>query len=111
MTATEPLDTDMNQTTGERDGRRWWPWIVGALTIAAMVVVAVAVTSSSRTAAEVDGRELSTATVQRRNLVVTETVSGTFGYGEAQAITFRTSTDGVTTVLSGLSGVLPSPPN
>lgn len=107
----EPLDTDMNQTTGERDGRRWWPWIVGALTIAAMVVVAVAVTSSSRTAAEVDGRELSTATVQRRNLVVTETVSGTFGYGEAEAITFRTSTDGVETVLGGLAGIVTSAPN
>jgi peptidoglycan hydrolase-like protein with peptidoglycan-binding domain len=107
----EAMDTDINQTVGERDGRRRWPWIVGALLTAAVVAVAVAVLSSSNTATEVGGRELSTATVRRLNLVVTETVSGTLGYGDAEAITFRTSSDGVETVYGGLAGVITSAPD
>jgi len=110
MTATEPLDTDTGGTSAEPGGRHWWPWIVGALAIAAVVAVAVSVSSSSSTDTEVGGEELSTAMVQQRDLVDTETVSGTLGYGDAEAITFRTSPDGVETVFGGLAGVVTSAP-
>ncbi|GMQ94482.1 MAG: hypothetical protein BMS9Abin12_1974 [Acidimicrobiia bacterium] len=119
MTATEPPDTDTSgaigidttPSNGERDGRRWWPWIVGALVIAAAVAVAVAVTSSSSTATDLGSKEFSTATVVQRNIVVTETVSGTLGYGDAEAIVFRTSPDGIETVYGGLAGVVTSGPD
>ncbi len=111
MTATEPPDGNTGKTSAQPSGRHWWPWFVGALAIAAVVAVAVSVTSSSNPDAEVDGQELSTATVQQRDLVVTETVSGTLGYGDAEAISFRTSPDGVETVFGGLAGVVTSAPN
>jgi multidrug efflux system membrane fusion protein len=127
MTVTEPRDTDTIDSmdtgpseatdidTGQprevRTSRRWWPWLLVALLIAAAVAVVVAVTSSSSTSSDVGGQELSTVAVQQQNLVVTETVSGTLGYGDAEAITFRTSPDGVDTVYGALGGVVTSAPD
>ncbi len=87
------------------------PWIVGALLVAVVVAIALAMTNSSDTSVTADSEELSTSTVRQQNLVVTETVSGTLGYGDAEAIAFRTSPAGVETVYGALSGVVTSAPN
>ena len=119
MTSTESLDTEMQESTApaiiEMDegdgGRKWWPWIVGALLVAVVVAIALAMTNSSDTSVTADSEELSTSTVRQQDLVVTETVSGTLGYGDAEAIAFRTSPAGVETVYGALSGVVTSAPN
>ncbi len=127
MTTTEPLDTeasvsvdspasktvgvDGDEPNGQRGSRRWWPWVLVTLAIVAVVAVVVAVTSSSGTSTEATSQRLSTATVQQLDLVVTETVSGTLGYGDAEAITFRTSPDGVDRAYGALAGVITSAPD
>jgi multidrug efflux system membrane fusion protein len=127
MTTTEPLNSESSETvdnrrsdaivadgddaTGQRGSRRWWPWIVGILAIAAVVAVVMAVTSSSSTSTETTNQEFLTATVKQLDLVVTETVSGTLGYGDAEAVNFRTAPDGVDTVYGALAGVVTSAPN
>jgi peptidoglycan hydrolase-like protein with peptidoglycan-binding domain len=127
MTVTEPQDTDTidsmesgttevvnseeSQRNGTSTGRRWWPWIVVALAVVAVVAVVVAMTNSSSTSSDIGGPELSTVAVQQQNLVVTETVSGTLGYGDSEAIAFRTSPDGVDNVYGALAGVVTSAPD
>jgi peptidoglycan hydrolase-like protein with peptidoglycan-binding domain len=127
MTTTEPLETESNNTvdTPQNDGtvtdgddstvqqrsRRWWPWIVVLVAIVAVVAAVLAVTSSSGTSTEATDQEFSTATVKQLDLVVTETVSGTLGYGDAEAVAFRTSPDGVDNVYGALAGVVTSAPD
>lgn len=95
---------------GETGARRWWPWILAASVVAAVAVLAVAFSSSSSPETEAGNVEFSTATVQRRDLVVTETFAGTLGYGDPSAVTFRTSPDGVETVFGGLAGIVTNAP-
>ena len=119
MASTESSDTEMGQPatesiaeTGEGDGRRrWWPWILGALLITVAAVAALAVAGSSDTSVAADSEELSTSTVREQDLIVTETVSGTLGYGDAESIAFRTSPTGVETVYGALAGVVTSAPS
>ena len=108
---TEAMDPEMSQQGEATTGRRWWPWILVALAIPAVVAVVVAMTNSSSTSNDIGGPELSTATVQQQNLVVTETVSGILGYGDAQAIAFRTSPDGIDNVYGALAGVVTAAPD
>jgi peptidoglycan hydrolase-like protein with peptidoglycan-binding domain len=130
MTTTEPLDTESSETvdipktepvptgradttdsTGEHGRRRRWPWVLVVLAIAAVVAFVVAEASSTTTSLDTTNQEFSTATVKQLDLVVTETVSGTLGYGEAEAIAFRTSPDGVDNVYGALAGVVTSAPD
>lgn len=48
--------------------------------------------------------------MQQVDLVVTETVSGTLGYGDPEAIAFRTSQDGIDNVYGALAGVVTKAP-
>ena len=109
-TTTEASDSSLSQQSGDPTKRRWWPWVVVVLAIAAVVAFVVVQTSSSTTSVDSTDQELSTATVQQLDLVVTETVSGTLGYGDAEAITFRTSPDGVDNVYGALAGVITKAP-
>jgi multidrug efflux system membrane fusion protein len=127
MTTTEPLETESSETvdvpqsdgtvtdgdssTAQSDSRRWWPWIIVLPAIVAVVAAVWAVTSSSSTSTEATDQEFSTATVKQLDLVVTETVSGTLGYGDAEAVAFRTSPDGVDNVYGALAGVVTSAPD
>lgn len=107
----EPIDVDVSESQRRRGWRRWWPWIVVALVIAAVVAFVVVETGSSSSSIESADERFSTATVQQRNLVVTETVSGTLGYGDVEAIAFRSSPDGVDNVYGALAGVVTSAPD
>lgn len=84
--------------------RRWWilPVIAVGLAAAAIAVIALLSTNGS------DGAEtattLNTATVQRTDLVATEDLDGTLGYGASDQISFVSSTDGVVTVTGLLPG-------
>jgi multidrug efflux system membrane fusion protein len=127
MTTTEPLETESSETVGipQSDGvvnegdassgqsgsRRWWPWIIVVLGIVAVIAVVVAVASSSSTSIEATDQEFSTATVKQLDLVVTETVSGTLGYGDVEAVPFRSSPVGVDNVYGVLAGVVTSAPD
>ena len=109
MAPAEPLETETN---GERGGRRWWPLIVAAVVVAATIAtVGVLGWNSGTSATESAEASLSTVTVQRRDLVVTETVSGVLGYGDSEPIPFRTSSEGVDTVFGGLAGVVTDAPD
>jgi len=107
----EEVDIDTNETSGERGKRRRWLWLVVVLAVIAVVALMVGITNSDEPSVVDRSQELSTATVSRQDLVVTETVSGTLGYGNAAAIAFRTSPEGVDTVYGGLAGVVTSAPD
>ena len=110
-TVSKPLEADGDESNEQSGSRRWWLWGLVLLAIVATVAVVVAVTSSSGTSTEATSQQLSTGTVQQLDLVVTETVSGTLGYGDAEAIAFRTSPDGIDLVYGALAGVITSAPD
>ncbi len=105
------VDTDIDDTRERAGKRRWWLWLIIALAVAVVIALFVAVTNSKEEVVANGGSELSTATVTRQDLVVTETVSGTLGYGDSEAIAFRTSSEGIDTVYGGLAGVVTSAPS
>ena len=90
--------TDGGPPPGDQRTMRPWMWAVGIVFVLAVigVAIAVAVTNGSDEPAATDSAN--TATVQRTNVIVTEELSGTLGYGSAAPLTFRSSSDGVVTV-------------
>ncbi|MGI9528998.1 MAG: peptidoglycan-binding protein [Acidimicrobiia bacterium] len=82
---------------GEARSKRWW-WVVGGLVVVALIVAAAVVATSGDDEEPEAVTSLSTATVEQTNVVVTESLSGTLGYGSADPIVFRSSADGVVTV-------------
>lgn len=80
-----------------------------AVVVVSAVVIAIAVGGSSENADDAD--PANTATVQRTDLVVTEELAGTLGYGDAEVIAFRTSEEGVETVPGGLAGIITGAPD
>ena len=87
--------------------KRRWPWVV------AMVAVVAAVAAIAIVASSVNGSDdvlvsatVSTATVQRTDVVETETLGGTLGFGDTDTVTYRTSPAGVTTVTGLASGIV-----
>lgn len=109
MAPAEPPETDTNVENG---GRQWWPLIVAAVVVVAVIVgIGLLVSDSSTSVTESADDSLSTVTVQQRDIVVTETVSGILGYGDADPIPFRTSSDGIDTVFGGLAGVVTDAPD
>lgn len=87
----------------QRRSRTLW-WIAAAVLTAIVVAVILAVVASGNGEEPVATNTLGTATVQRTDVVVTEELSGTLGYGSADPITFRSSSDGVVTVKGLASG-------
>lgn len=107
----ERPDTEAPDTSpqGDRDAgaprrRRWVVWGI-AIVVAALVVAAIAaVVTSGNGESDAAPVEFNTATVQRTDVVVTEELAGTLGYGTAEQVAFRSSTDGVVTVAGLASG-------
>ena len=100
---TESQDTEIGTEPPAEDTEggspnRMWLWIL--LAVAAFIaVVAVIIAATSGGGDDVAGEEtLNTATVQRTNVIAMETLSGTLGYGTAEAIVFQSSPDGVLTL-------------
>ena len=59
-------------------GRRRWPWIVaGTLGIAAVMALIISVTSDGDSGEVTETASLTTATVERTDVVATETLGGT----------------------------------
>ena len=96
-TAQSEADTPTAETTEAAPQRRWLWVVLAVIGIAAVIAVIVAATSggSDDSAAE---ETLNTATVQRTDVVAMETLSGTLGYGTAEAVVFQSSPDGVLTL-------------
>lgn len=97
-----------NESTpaGETSGRKWlWVGIAVAVLVVGGIAIAVLATNGTGddSASELT---LSTATVQRTDLVVTEELPGTLGYGAADPMTFRSSDDGVMTIPGLLTGTV-----
>lgn len=91
-------------STAPRRSRRWW-WIGGAVVVVA-AGIAIATTASSGSGAAEEVVALNTAPVTQANLVVTESMDGTLGYGTADPIVFRTSTDGIESISVQVSGTV-----
>ena len=66
--------------------------------VVALIVAGVVVATSGDNEEPEAETSASTATVEQTNVVVTESLSGTLGYGSADPIVFRSSADGVVTV-------------
>ncbi len=97
-----------NESTpaGETSGRKWL-WIGIAVAVLVVGGIAIAVLATNGTGDDSASElTLSTATVQRTDLVVTEELPGTLGYGAADPMTFRSSDDGVMTIPGLLTGTV-----
>lgn len=78
---------------------------IGA-TVGVAVVTWVVLATQNDGSAALNAEPLNTTTVERVDLVVTDVLDGTLGYGEADQLVFRTSDDGVGTVESVQSGTI-----
>jgi peptidoglycan hydrolase-like protein with peptidoglycan-binding domain len=78
--------------------------VVGGLVVVALLVAGVVAMTSGTDDEPEAATSVSTATVEQTNVVATETLSGTLGYGSADPIVFRSSADGVVTVQGLASG-------
>jgi peptidoglycan hydrolase-like protein with peptidoglycan-binding domain len=88
--------------------RKTW-WIVGISLLAAIVAgVAIGAIFASSEPEEETAVALNTATVERTDVVATETLSGTLGFESSDPVAHRTSTQGITTVRGFASGVVTS---
>jgi len=85
----------------ERTVRTAWSGAFRFVVLGAVLVVVVAVgivVLSSNGTGESESDALNTALVQRTNVVETETLKGTLGYGAAEPIVFQSSADGIFTL-------------
>ena len=90
--------------------KNWW--IAGAVVLAAAVVsIGVGSLIASSEPAEEPAVALNTATVERLDVIATETLSGTLGFEASDPVTHRTSEQGITTVRGFASGVVTSVAN
>lgn len=98
-------DSDEPNRGHETRSRRTVWWILGAIVaVAAAAIAAVVVIVSSGGEAATTREAVNTATVERTDVVVTDQLSGTLGYGASEQIGFVSSTDGVVSVTGLLSG-------
>jgi multidrug efflux system membrane fusion protein len=87
--------------------RRRWPWIIaGTLGIVAVIAIIISVTSDGDSGEVAQDTSLTTATVERTDVVATDTLAGTLGYGSTDTVSYRTSPAGVTTVTGLASGIV-----
>ena len=104
-TEASPPSEAMVESSGSK--RRRWLWIVAvSIGLVAVAGIAVAVLSDGAADDVADAGSLTTATVQRTDIVVTVTLSGTLGFGSTDTVIFRTSPVGVTVVTGLAAGVV-----
>ncbi len=99
-------EATVDTTSSPVKKRRWWLWAIIAIIVVAAVAAAVALLGSNGTEEADATAQVNTATVQRTDVIAIETLDGTLGYGTAEAIKFRSSSDGVTVVSGFASGVV-----
>ena len=105
MTDTEEVGPPTSDIT-RRPARRWW--IIAAIAVIAIgacVAAFLALMGNGDDDAD-PGATVSTAAVERMDVVETETLPGTLGYGAAEQITFFSSTDGIVSVFGLAQGIV-----
>ena len=99
-------ETDGAASAGPQRRSSTWMWIAAAIVVVAALVVAIVVIVSGDGDDAATTETPTTATVERTDVVVTEQLSGTLGYGAAEQITFTSSNDGIVTVFGLAQGVV-----
>ncbi|MCL1593486.1 MAG: peptidoglycan-binding protein [Actinomycetia bacterium] len=94
--ATTGDDFTGDDTSTERSRKGWWIAAAAAV-VAGAAIVAVVISGDDATQAA-STTDLATATVSETDLIVTEDLPGTLGFGAAEPLTYRTSNDGIVTV-------------
>lgn len=99
-------ESDSAASAGPHRTSSAWRWIAAAIVVVAALVVAIVVIVSGDGDDTATTEPPTTATVERTDVVVTEQLSGTLGYGAAEQITFISSNDGIVTVFGLAQGVV-----
>jgi multidrug efflux system membrane fusion protein len=99
-------ESDSAASAGPHRTSSTWRWIAAAIVVVAALVVAIVVIVSGDGDDTATTEPPTTATVERTDVVVTEQLSGTLGYGAAEQITFISSNDGIVTVFGLAQGVV-----
>jgi peptidoglycan hydrolase-like protein with peptidoglycan-binding domain len=87
--------------------KKRWLWVLAIVAgVVAIAAIAVAASSGNGSDDVTEFATLSTATVQRTDVIATETLSGTLGFGDTDTVAYRTSPLGVTTVTGLASGIV-----
>jgi peptidoglycan hydrolase-like protein with peptidoglycan-binding domain len=108
----DDIEIEIHETLPERSetagsDRKRWPWIAGiAVGVAVAVAAMFALPSNSDSDEAAPSSSLSTATVERTDVIATEELGGTLGFGATDTVTYRTSPSGVTTVTGLASGIV-----
>ena len=106
VASTTPQDGGTGVPT-RRSRLRWWAvGFVALLAVLAGIVAATLIVSNGTE--EPTTEALNTATVQRTDVVATESLAGALGFEPADPVTHRTSSEGITTVRGFASGVVTS---
>jgi peptidoglycan hydrolase-like protein with peptidoglycan-binding domain len=93
----------------QMSSKRRWPWLVViGIGIAGAIGIAILMSSDGGSDDVAEAATLSTATVERTDVVAIETLDGTLGFGSTDTVAFRTSPVGVTTVTGLASGIVTS---
>ena len=91
--------------------RRWWPWILAAIVLLAAIVTGGVIVGNLAGEDEAEAAVTrNTATVRVADLAVTETLAGTLGYTEGDAVLLRSSSTGGVTVISRRTGTVTAVP-
>lgn len=97
MQDSEGRDSEPSTGTGRRISPRVSRLLAGAFFLILVIVVAAIVLSSGGSE-DSESTTLNTATVLRTDVVETETLEGTLGYGAAEPIVYQSSGDGIFTL-------------
>ena len=101
----EEPDERATPADGTSSGRRWiWIGLAAAAIVLVGALIAVLVANGGDDASSEVA--LNTAAVVQIDLVVTEELPGTLGYGSADPVTFHSSDDGVMTLDGVLNGTV-----
>ncbi len=103
----EPSAVSHQPSVRKRRGRVWW-LVAGVAVVAIAVGIGIGIVVSSSDTEEVVAVTLNTATVERTDVVATETLNGTLGFEASDPVAHRTSPEGITTVRGFASGVVTS---
>ena len=101
-----PATGSAERNRSDRSRATWWIVAVVIVVAIATTLIVLAVRDGGE---EVDTEEaLTTVQVQRTDVIKTEELDGTLGFGSAETIAFRTSNDGVVDVLGLAQGFVTS---
>jgi peptidoglycan hydrolase-like protein with peptidoglycan-binding domain len=110
----EPDSTGGSGTNGQADtaGKPWWrrvsTWVVGALVIALVAIIAWVITGNDASTTTETVVALNFAEVERTTLEDVTSLEGTLGFVAGDPLVYAGSTDGIVTIAAGASGIVTS---